>query len=117
MEKDDEPRLKLARIDKQQMLTAVCWWHRGDSITLSRFVGIPEDTRVLEVSYDIAHRGFVLLLWHPSFELIPDGAEPPFVQTRLEHVKFKLDERTLKWENVAESPSSPRKAWEFLGPP
>lgn len=83
-----ECRRVIANVDERLLLLVLNLAHdKPDCLRLPASAGLPPDARVVGVHYSFNHRCLQLMLEHPSFDPVLDGAlipiVPGFVEERL----------------------------------
>ena len=81
VDQNPEPRrLALLRIAPECVLGLIRSLDAGRRITS---VGLPTDAVVVDASYDLQYRCFVLALEDPSFQEVPFGGVAPYIDVVL----------------------------------
>jgi hypothetical protein len=87
--KEREPRYRRLRVTAKVIMTLLARWKKSNAIALPVFRDVPEDVEVRGVEFCLAHNAFLLLIWHPSFDLVPDWQESPLMISEVEIVSLK----------------------------
>lgn len=75
-----EGRFKVIQLPQQLMLDVFNWWRDPIQwLAVPELPGVPEDVEVTAVHLNHQMRAFELLIWHPSFDVVPFGRQPPVI--------------------------------------
>lgn len=75
-----EARYKLVAINHYWVLDVLrSWSDPAQYLRLPRIAGIPDGAEIEDVHDDWRSKQFILRLWHPSFDIVPDGEQIPFL--------------------------------------
>lgn len=78
------------------------------------FAGLPRDVVVEGVHFDHAYRAFMVMLWHESFDEVPEGVLIPI--SREEVVVVSVDERIAELEQRLADEMNKRREAERIKP-
>jgi hypothetical protein len=78
-----ERRIKLLKVSPTDVLDLFQTWRWADHINVRILEGLPADARVITAHLQELPLSFVLEVWHPSFEPVPEGQEPPFLNDQV----------------------------------
>ena len=85
---DKGDHYRLYRFDERLIMTVLGQWRRFEMIALPEPINLPLGYELHGIEYSFAHRGFTMLVWHPSFDVVPEGARVP------------LSDETLRWNET-----------------
>ena len=83
---DNDRRHKVLFIHPNDILRFTIDWskkHYGDCIAQVRFMDLPEETIIDHVWWDDMNMRFGMVLYHPSFPIVPPSKDPPIVQSTI----------------------------------
>jgi hypothetical protein len=86
-----ERRLRVVTLMPHDVLAALCW-RDNEFLTLLDMTGLPDGIQVVSLHADELPMCFRLVVYHPSFDVAPEGERPPELlltrrAIRLRHVK------------------------------
>lgn len=92
-----ERRYKILWVSEHDVLDL---WHRHafSILTLPVLEGVPEDCEVQTVRHDALRRAFGFLLYHDSFDVVPEGQSPPATDVGWTYVLFRRDDTATACE-------------------
>lgn len=82
-------RVKIFPVDERALIDILSCWKGGKFITLPNSPVIPDGCRFVSAHHSWECRALMVMLEHPSFPEVPDGAEPP----RGEFIEYEALER------------------------
>lgn len=97
----EKRKVKIAYMSPDMMIRPFCEpkeildvKHKEDVfVPIVKLGGVPEDARVLKAWYDPARAAFAVLIYHDSFEEVPEFEIPPTIKivSKIVRVNFKGD--------------------------
>lgn len=69
-------RLKVVTLSPHDVLAALCW-QDNEFLTLLDMTGLPDGIEVVSLHADELPRCFRIVVYHPSFDVVPEGERPP----------------------------------------
>jgi hypothetical protein len=85
-----ERRLRLVHLSPQQVLNCLCW-RRREALPLLDVTGLPDGMRVVSLHADAERHCFIVLVYHPSFDEVPEGECPPLLTPLMVAVRLVPD--------------------------
>jgi len=77
---DNSRRLKILRADRQLLVECFAALRQFRYLNLPKIQSVPADAEVVDIREDWDSRSLSILLRHPSFERVPDGACIPYIE-------------------------------------
>ena len=85
-----EGRRRILSLPPDVIQTILGGWARGwEYLSLPVLVGLPRDVVLEGVHFSFMNRSFDLMLWHESFDSVPDGAETPRLEYPMQYVMYE----------------------------
>lgn len=82
-EDEERRRLIAVSVDPQQLLALIVHGEPSTSWTELQFEGVPEGSVVVGHGHSLQSNCFVLVVHHPSFDVVPPGQVPPMLIGRV----------------------------------
>lgn len=101
----EERRYKRLIIDMDYIFNFFVKQNHHEFLLMPQIEGIPNDAIIKRVDYDIQSDGFSFLIYHPSFEIVPQYASCPIINIEQIETFVKSDYKK-KGDNYVEEKSS-----------
>jgi len=70
-------RVRIYYVEPTHILELFTSWNRVDYVALPRFRNIPDDSEILSCIYNLDSQCFFFLVYHESFDKVPEGERAP----------------------------------------
>lgn len=74
---ENNRRVIAISVDPRQLLALIVEGHRMESWTEVQFDGVPDDAILVGHGHSLLSNCFILVVQHPSFDVVPEGHQPP----------------------------------------
>lgn len=96
----DRKRVKIVRLDERLIVDVLNWCRDPKGyLMLPDVEGLPEDAVVVSCRDNWERRTLEVLVYHPSFEEVPEGDIPPVIEDVVKKFRIMKFDKDLAFSN------------------